>query len=205
MDVRFSSAAQLAAFSLPSRSCHCATFHSPSTNCWSLLRFMDISWYLDIDVMLWPATEAHDRNVWLAILSVHVEAHTVGKTMAMRAMRTGRAPEVEVCDELLTLGRRWALHCVPGLPLSVLWSDLKHVPHRLWHVDEKQALCEGLATWIVCQSTHRLADRKLRKGRANLFWKSVSSPTRRSRPTWRGGISRHELWGIVGNCDLGPW
>ena len=78
-------------------------FHSPSTNCWSLLRFMDISWYLDIDVMLRPATEAHDRNVWLAILGVHVEAHTVGKAMAMRAMRTGRAPEVEVCDELLTI------------------------------------------------------------------------------------------------------
>ena len=144
------------------------------------------------------------------------------------------------------LGRRWALHCVPGLPLStlcffsisfpcfpltVLWSDLKHVPHRfLWHVDEKQALCEGLATWIVCQSTHRLANRQeaSKRSRQSLLKSSVSpdkktlrkgalaeyrrpskvskaDPVWLTRPTWRGGISRHELWGILGNCDLGPW
>ena len=36
-------------------------------------------------------------------------------------------------------------------PLTVLWSDLEHLSHRSsWLVDEKQALCEGLATWIVC-------------------------------------------------------
>ena len=126
-------------------------------------------------------------------------------------------------------------------PLTVPWSDLKHVPHRfLWHVDEKQALSEGLATWIVCQLTHRLAmtcqstgsflvapipeslsrpwegaakrcpgwvSEAIKSGVRTLC-DSLPAQFRtpdRADPTWRGGISRHELWGILGNCDLGPW
>ena len=196
-----------AACSLPPSSCHLlsilnsesvdvcsvdsdlrATFNSPSTNCWSLLRFIEIWRFMWLGLQLRLMTAMSDFPCFPCLVFM-LKRTRLGKpwpprplwaamaTMAT-ATRTGHGA-VETCHDVLTIEDEL---CIDLHRLSDSLSFVYHFPilsfllcfrfsvlstsfHFSWEVISTShpgrwdaGLGEGLVAWIDLNSAHRLAN-----------------------------------------------